>query len=455
MSWNGKNIVPPVSMADVKSAIGSSSNNLDALCTDSSINMWSKYKPIYHSGVSPLTNAQFAEDTGGTSGFRIKYGIKRTNSYGVTDLVQNGTIQNRPWTYVKPTGGTSAPYRLSDFGSKEVSYGYSAIGVCPIDMRLSTSDGFLPVPTQTNDGDLVSFYFLFGPAVNRTNHVWLKEHSIDVAELFTSSELNYYPTILLNYMSGNTIKQYYKSEDNSLSTIFNSRNYVGRVEINTKTFRDVVGEGTWFNDGEEWSIVFFLAQNRILGTSSSHDLTSGNITRLQYQGTQLLGSPDFFLTKIRRTTWVDDMITLKATFYFKKRDGYSNHYYVTKVAVQYNTMVNRTLSVVIKYTMPAQNQNGQSLGYIQGGNGETVDGHILTHTISSSMQMRGSSTYNFNSGDVYNPDFVFTNSFPNNALPIGLDIAFTYGGYTISRGTTKDCYGVTSETGTTVVLVGS
>ena len=85
MGWNGTYLYKPVSMSDVKSAVGSSSNDLATLCTSSAINMWSKYKPIFHSGVSPLTNAQFAEDTGGQSGYRIKYGIKRANGYAVSE----------------------------------------------------------------------------------------------------------------------------------------------------------------------------------------------------------------------------------------------------------------------------------------------------------------------------------------------------------------------------------
>lgn len=459
MGWSGTYLYKPVSMSDVKSAIGSSSNDLATLCTSTAINMWAKYKPIYHSGVGALTNAQFAEDLGGQSGYRIKYGIKRPNSYGVTDLVQSGVIQNRPWTYNRPSGGTNSPYRLSDFVSSENSYGYSIRAICPIRMQLSTSDGFLPVPTQSNDGATLSFYFLFGPASNfPPNRVWLKEHSIDVSELFSSSELNYYPTILLNYKEGNVIKQYYKSEDNNLSTIFNSRNYVGRVEINTKTFRDVIGEGSWFNEGEEWSIVFFLSQYKIPGTAASHDLNSGNITRLQYEGTKVLGSPDFFLAHVRRTTWVDDMVSLKATITITKRSGYTNQYYVSSVTVQYNTRVSRTLSVTVKYTMPAQNNTGQNLGYIQSGNGTPLpapDNRILTHEVTTSMAMQGATTNNITNSDMTTPNFVYTNSFPNNVQPIGLDIYFEYGGYRISRGTTVDCHAISSSSSTTLTLVGS
>ena len=460
MSWNDKYISKPVSIADVKSAVGSSSNDLATLCTSSAINMWSKYKPIYHSGVSPLTNAQFAEDLGGQSGYRIKYGIKRANGYAVSDLVQSGVIQNRPWTYNRPSGGTSSPYRLSDFASKENSYGYSLYGVCPIDMRLGMTDGYLPIPTNSNDGTDLQFYFLFDNAVNRSGHYWLPEHSISLADMLSSTELGYYPTILLNYKSGNLTGQYCKSSDQTVQNVINNRNYVARVEINTKTLRDTMSSQTsWWAEGAEWSCVFFLSASKMTG--QANQLPSSSITRLQYQGTQVLGSPDFFLLKVRRTTWVDDMITLKYTVTIKKNSNYTNHYYVSNIAVVYQTSVARTLNIIVKYTMPTANQNGVSIGYIQGGNGTPMpapDNRILSHEITDTMQMvaQGSITKNYNSSTYYTPEFVYTNSFPDNAIPIGIDIEFEYGGYAIKRGTTINCYGITSSgsTSSEIKLIG-
>ena len=42
---NGK-IIAPVSIEDVKTVLGESSNDLATLCKSENINIWSKYKPI-------------------------------------------------------------------------------------------------------------------------------------------------------------------------------------------------------------------------------------------------------------------------------------------------------------------------------------------------------------------------------------------------------------------------
>ena len=48
MSYNSENgiISAPVSIYDVKRALGESSNDLATLCKSENINIWSKYKPI-------------------------------------------------------------------------------------------------------------------------------------------------------------------------------------------------------------------------------------------------------------------------------------------------------------------------------------------------------------------------------------------------------------------------
>lgn len=466
MGWNGSYMSKPVSMSDVKSAIGSSSNDLATLCTSTAINRWSKYKPIFHSGVGALTNAQFAEDTGGTSGYRITYGIKRANSYATTDLVQNGVIQNRPWEYVKPSGGASSPYRLSDFASKENDYGYSTLGVCPIDMRISTSDGYLPIPKEASDGADLDFYFLFGPAVNRSGNVWLPEHSIAYTDLLTSTELGYYPTILLNYKKGNVVGYYCMSCSSTVSAIASSGGYVGRVSINTKTLRDTMNTRTdWWDEGAEWGCVFFLSQNKMTGVINA--LPSGKISRLQYQGTQVLGSPDFFLYKVRRTTWVDDMNSLKFTATMIPRgSGFANQYNVSVITVNYNTKVNRTLAVTVKYHIDAVNNSSQRLGYMSSANGQTVTvwvngvkyDTVLSHTIELDMQMvnRGSITFTIGSSyHVTDPNFVFLGSYPNNVKPAYVTLEFSYGNYSISRTAVIDCNGITTSKSATATLIGS
>jgi hypothetical protein len=468
MSWNGEYLSKPVSIGDVKNALGSSSNDLATLCTSPAINRWSKYKPIHHSGRGPLTNAEFAEDLGGQSGYRIKYGIKRANGYSMSDLVVSGVIQNRPWEYVGPSGGASSPYRLTDFVSCEAGtpYGYSVLGVCPIAMRMSATDGYLPIPTLSNDGVDLQFYFLFGPAVNSNGKVWLPEHSIAYTDLFADSELDYYPTILLLYKK-NTLTGYYcKSSDQSVRTIASSGGYVGRVEINTKQLRDIMNTQTsWWREGEEWSVVFFLSQYKVLGTSTNHDLPTGRITRLQYEGTQVLGSPDFRLLKVINTTWVDDMNALSFTATMKPRSGYTGHYNVQGITVTYDTRVNRTIHVKVTYYVPGVNNSGQRVGYMSNANGPTeiiyVNGikyeTVLSHTIELDIPMVNHGSITFNIGSTYHvedPDFVFIGSFPNNAQPASVELEFSYGGYAISRNVNIDCHDITTTKSSSATLIG-
>ena len=128
---NGK-IVAPVSIDDVKSILGESSNDLATLCKSTKINKWSKNKPIKHNCLFKPTEAQKKE---------VNYGISNILYYRLlgkmTQDVINGSMQNatnistldthiEPWHYQHPIGGYASPYRLGDFD------GYFANASAPI-----------------------------------------------------------------------------------------------------------------------------------------------------------------------------------------------------------------------------------------------------------------------------------------------------------------------------------
>lgn len=107
---NGK-ITAPVSVDDVKSVLGESSNDLAALCKSSKINVWAKYKPTVFP--SPFPDDWYKAKDG-------NYGINITVNNGKSnwkDLVAEYSKTNNGYTtlYNKPTGGATAPYRLGDF----------------------------------------------------------------------------------------------------------------------------------------------------------------------------------------------------------------------------------------------------------------------------------------------------------------------------------------------------
>lgn len=107
---NGK-IIAPVSIDDVKSVLGESSNDLATLCKSSKINMWAKYKPTIYP--SPFPDDWYKAKDG-------NYGINITVANGKgnwKDLVGEYSKTNNGYEniYNRPTGGANAPYRLGDF----------------------------------------------------------------------------------------------------------------------------------------------------------------------------------------------------------------------------------------------------------------------------------------------------------------------------------------------------
>ena len=157
MSYNSETgiISAPVSIDDVKQALGESSNDLATLCKSENINIWSKYKPINCKGEFkeypiredsdeivtssyskytcvvrcgmniPMDTYKNLRNNYGGEGFAINgcYKLYLDNIYGI-----NGGISADTTTMVSgkhfPKGGANSPYRLSDFrnyNSKAIS----------------------------------------------------------------------------------------------------------------------------------------------------------------------------------------------------------------------------------------------------------------------------------------------------------------------------------------------
>ena len=148
MSYNSENgiISAPVSIDDVKRALGESSNDLATLCKSENINIWSKYKPINCKGEFkeypiredsdeivtssyskytcvvrcgmniPMDTYKNLRNNYGGEGFAINgcHNLYADNIYG-----RNGSISADKTTMVSgkhfPKGGANSPYRLSDF----------------------------------------------------------------------------------------------------------------------------------------------------------------------------------------------------------------------------------------------------------------------------------------------------------------------------------------------------
>ena len=152
MPYNSENgiISAPVSIDDVKQALGESSNDLATLCKSENINIWSKYKPISCKGEFkeypiredsdeivtssyskytcvvrcgmniPMDTYKNLRNNYGGEGFAIEAcnNLYKDNVYGVSGIDKDAST-NSHTVYASgkhfPKGGTNSPYRLSDF----------------------------------------------------------------------------------------------------------------------------------------------------------------------------------------------------------------------------------------------------------------------------------------------------------------------------------------------------
>ena len=131
-------ITAPISIANIKTALGETSNDLGTLCKNVNLNVWSRFKPINHSGKT-LTESPIQEN----GSYRakqlapfIKLGCGMTVPIGdeqsfieaanvssntmfeaLTKAFQNSNqfFETPPYISFIPQGGTDSPYRLTDF----------------------------------------------------------------------------------------------------------------------------------------------------------------------------------------------------------------------------------------------------------------------------------------------------------------------------------------------------
>lgn len=89
-----------ISTTAVANELGVSSRNVGVLCTSSQINMWSKWKPI-NANVTTMSEQTLIN-----------------NNYGILAPSVSSNIETaltKSWTYDRPKGGATSPYRLGDF----------------------------------------------------------------------------------------------------------------------------------------------------------------------------------------------------------------------------------------------------------------------------------------------------------------------------------------------------
>lgn len=151
---NGK-IIAPVSIEDVKTVLGETSNDLATLCKSSKINVWAKYKPTVYP--SPFPDDWYR---GGDGNYGLNITVDNKVST-VSDLVAQYSKTNNGYgnLYKRPTGGSSAPYRLGDFRGYNHNANPELRDYLPVTKLTRESAHKLDVSYNaiTTDGDQVSY----------------------------------------------------------------------------------------------------------------------------------------------------------------------------------------------------------------------------------------------------------------------------------------------------------
>lgn len=179
-------VTTPINVADLSQLLNRSQENINkveysnlltsvgGLCTHPNINKWAKYKPVRYAGVvkKDTFNAQGKWEKGeGSNGWWMGDGqgimnIPKLNGENETTLIDSIASANE-WTYNKPTGGETSPFRLSDF------IGYKHNAECP-------AYPFLPLVLYINTPNTCGFSL-----VNTDDYEFTPEEFFE--ELFVKS----------------------------------------------------------------------------------------------------------------------------------------------------------------------------------------------------------------------------------------------------------------------------
>src|SRR5574344_1441732 len=107
MAYSNGIITAPISIDDIKNALGEASNDLGTLCKSVKVNMWSLHKPVVYP--APFENS-------GGEGSDGNCGLQPFTFTNLLDIVNYYTTDKRNgWSYNKPIGGAASPYRIGDF----------------------------------------------------------------------------------------------------------------------------------------------------------------------------------------------------------------------------------------------------------------------------------------------------------------------------------------------------
>lgn len=328
-----------VSFSSINSALGTSYTDLAALCKSTAINMWAKFKPIYHSEKGLLKDSQRQDNSHSVSGYAISWGIMKPAVSSWSDYINtsNGVVKSGTWCYDRPVGGSASPYRLSDFAEVDNSgvatgKGYNHSAKFPIQITLSQNSE-IPVPySAQEDGGTLMFLFTFQDGIIG----WSSSHSLSIAEIF-AAEQSYYPTVIFTCYYNGRIYEYTKSGDNKVSYYTGHVYPVVQVSIDTKVLaQSVIQDGGSYHtgalaDGASWTACMVLTATKVVGTTTQHTISNNQIRRLEYST-----GVDRKTMTIKNTTKLDALTALSYKITIKKSSN-GVYYYVESITVTVTT----------------------------------------------------------------------------------------------------------------------
>lgn len=222
---NGK-ITAPVSIDDIKSCFGLGSNDLGTLIKTANINIWAKYKPTVYP--SPFPDDWYR---GGDGNYGLNITVDNKVST-VSDLVAQYSKTNNGYgnLYKRPTGGSSAPYRLGDFRGYNHNANPELSDYLPVTQLTRESAHELAVTYNpiTTDGDQISYAQISDYSGFRFGFIIM--NGSNLATILTASTTinngNYKVTLPANRLQLGTYKVYpmFCSADYSSSDVLKQMN---------------------------------------------------------------------------------------------------------------------------------------------------------------------------------------------------------------------------------------
>jgi hypothetical protein len=214
MSYISNVIVAPVSIHDVQSALGTGKQDLGELCTHQNVNRWAKYKPVEKALITTTpqldSNNHCASSATWWKGTNGNCGITFTTFSTVASAKSAITEGLIVWNYIKPSGGLTAPFRLTDFNQ------YYHMAPCPT-TSVGASDAqlkagaILTIMVATSIADDLSL---------KLNHVGSLSDYYYLAALFTSSG-----ELVLLHTSSKKVGDYNSGETVSIEIPYNNGSY--------------------------------------------------------------------------------------------------------------------------------------------------------------------------------------------------------------------------------------